>query len=139
MKTNNKNDIIFPVFDYDTDKFDREIIQIFLSRYRDILFQRDEMRVWSAIHKTADLTGNSEGVIAKTLVDYGLRVARASFPQDFLDHIDQLNIRSHSNRIEELPESYADLIEFWAYGGEDPFAFIYGASQHYEIPSFMTV
>ncbi len=113
-----KLNIIFPIYNDFTNAADKEIIQIFIQRYRDLNLSREDVKVTQAIHKTADLTGYSDGVITKILVDYGLRVNRRSLPQQFLDHIDTLGLRYKSR------PSYEKLKEFWVQEGEDVFAFV---------------
>jgi len=107
--------ISFPIYTSKTSAEDREIIQIFLSCYRDIQFQRDDTRILSAMEKTADVTGNSDGVIAKILVDYGLKAKRESFPHEFLNHIDACVMRGNISR------SIINLIETWRDHGHSIF------------------
>lgn len=136
----NKPDIIFPDLNMVKDHSEREIVQIFLQRFRDIPFPRDEMRVMQAIEKTANLTGYSDGVIAKILVDSGLRSSRISFPQEFLSHIDLLYLKKgRRNLSRKLKQSYADLKDFWQRSEENKFSFMQSVELQKHYDPYVTV
>ena len=138
MNNKSKPHIIFPIYDHVSDEKDREIIQMFLQRYRDINFMRSEVKVFNAIEKTADLSGNSDGVIAKILVDNGLRASRRSLPQDFLDHIDNLTLRMSAETYAISHQPFEELIEFWLEEGGDEYSFIGAPHTNQKLPSFLT-
>ena len=130
-----KPKIIFPVFDTAKDTTEREIIQIFLQRFRDIDTMRFEVKVLSAIHKTADLTGNSDGLITRILVDNGLRASRECLPEEFLEHIDMSAFRQTGG----IKVAYEDLKAFWMRETRNRFSFLHSPSFQNRLPSFMTV
>ena len=130
--------VIFPVIDSKCEAKDKEIIEIFIQRYRDINFMRAEIKILSSIEKTADLTGNSIGIITKILVDNGLRASRKSLPQEFLDHIDNLTLRAKGRFGGMLYMPYEELKEFWADQGEDVYAFQGSVYGNHELSSFLS-
>ena len=94
-----------PTFHTVTDRADHEVVQIFHQCFKNALHGRDDIKILSAIHKTADITGHGDAFIAKILVDNGLKAPRLAFPQDFLDHIDQSLLRSEEERFSTLSKS----------------------------------
>jgi len=74
---NKKNHIVFPVLEEASDSFDREIIQIFLQRFRDLYVTDNIMRLKRAVNKTADLIGCPDAYVERRLYQYGLRVEGA--------------------------------------------------------------
>lgn len=71
---NNKNHIVFPVLEEASDGFDREIIQIFLHRFRELYLTDNIARLKRAVQKTADLIGCPDAYVEKRLYQHGLRV-----------------------------------------------------------------
>lgn len=75
MKLKNKQShIVFPVLEEASDSFDREIIQIFLQRFRDLCAVDNIIRLKRAVNKTADLIGCPDVYVEKRLHQFGLRV-----------------------------------------------------------------
>ena len=99
---------------------------------------RPQGRVLSAIQKAALLTGNSEGVITKILVDHGLRASRRSLPQEFLDFIDGLSLRCFEQSLSPLPSYYEDLRSFWMDCDEPPISSIERDVSQFKEMSLMT-
>ncbi|PCH99451.1 MAG: hypothetical protein COB76_05720 [Alphaproteobacteria bacterium] len=130
--------VTLPTFQAVQDRGDHEALQIFTHAFRNARQGRDEIKVLSAIHKTADITGQSDAFISKILVEHGLLAPRLSFPQDFLDHIDQSFIRQEEGRFSILSKSYRSVLQFWSDHGEDPFAFVRRGHKAYQTPSFLT-
>lgn len=128
--------IIFPILENAKDNQEYEVINIFLIRFRDLNDCRDDVRVLKSIYKTADLTACSDGLVAKILIDHGLRAPRQSLPQEFLDHIDGLALRKTSLMSMKLKESYRDLKDFWINQGGNPFSFLHSIPAQSRIPSF---
>lgn len=135
---NAETKIHFPKFNSAMDANDKEAVQIFLQSHAAIPHSREEVRILSAIHKTADLVGVSDAYISKTLVDYGLKAPRLAFPADFLDHIDNALLRSDQAGFSVLSKSYNGLINYWASIGEDPFEFAKNPVPAYTVSSFIT-
>jgi len=109
MILNNKdNNIVLPIIEQAETHEEKEITLIFLHYYRDLAVSSSDVRVFRAIDKAATLTGYSEAVIAKTLVNCGLRSSRRSLPQEFLNHVDMMLYRVHACK------SYKALKKFWS-------------------------
>lgn len=135
-----KTQIIFPDLNKAHDSFDKEVVQIFLQCFRNIQFPRDDMRVMQAIERTADLTGNSDGLISKILVDNGLRACRECFPQEFLSHIDLLCLKKGRRTLsQKLKKSHSDLKDFWRFNGDNKFSFIQPVNTQSYCPPYVTV
>jgi|GEM_PF-2098744 len=117
--------ISFPEFQVSMDANDKEIIHIFLQFQSDMAYFHvdTDIKILSAIHKTANLVGVGDTYIAKVLVDFGLCAPRSAFPEDFLDHIDNIRIRSEQVGVSLLSESYKKLVHYWTMTGEEPVAF----------------
>jgi hypothetical protein len=62
-----------------------------------------------------------DALVAKTLVDYGLRAPRQSFPAEYLEFIDKSLLRS-GWEIGGPTASAAELKAHWDNIGEDKFA-----------------
>lgn len=125
-----RHQIILPDFQSSPDKIDREIVQIFMQSFRDSDFSRDEIKILTAIGKTANVTGNSDALVSKILVDNGLQAPRMAFPQEFLDHIDKASVRRVHHGLATISARYRKLMDFWVQTGEDPFAFAKGRQTH---------
>ena len=138
---NNKNDSIvaLPHFDKVKASDEREIIQIFLSAWTHGRYADDKQNVLHAIYKTADLTGNSDAFIAKTLVDNGLKAQRDSFPQEFLRHVDYLTLGRDQGVLAHITRSYQSLIQFWEALDEAGDLSMAGCMHHHDAPSHALV
>jgi len=137
--TNFHTDIIFPMIGKGCENQDRDIIQIFMQSFRIQNHSRGEVRVFQSIAETSDVTGFSDGVVAKTLVDHGLRASRNAFPIEFINHVDRGSLSSTSQLTNYFKTSYRDLKDFWCDSGESPFAFLQSIPDRAQIPSFLNV
>ena len=120
MNTNTEQTVFtVPHCDAKTDANSREIIHIFnhgLVTFEDL---KDELRVLKSIYRAADLTGNSDALVSKILVDHGLKAPRRAFPDDFLEHIDTIAMMEAKTIFSGLSESYNRLIQFWNAIGDE--------------------
>ena len=98
-----------------------EIYARFMRHLRLVPNSRAEIKVLSAILFTADMMDLGDGLIAKTLVDLGLRAPRAAFPESWLEHVDRCLMR---NRWEfgGPSKEIIELKKYWDAIGEDRFA-----------------
>lgn len=104
---------LLPVLHNDLRSEDREVIAIFLQRYRDILFMREDQKILSCIEKAAEITSHSPQKISAILLNNGLRATRRSFPQTFLDEIDMIAYHQRG-RVGDFDQSaYDDIIDYW--------------------------
>lgn len=71
------------------DKFEMEVYARFMKHLRHIPNSRIEIKILSSIQFTADMLDTNDALIAKTLVDLGLKASRKAFPVAFLDFVDK--------------------------------------------------
>ena len=111
-------------------RFEMEIYARFMRHLRNVPNSRMEIKILSAIRFTADMLDIGEELVAKTLVDLGLRAPRKALPGTFLDFCDKCMLRRswdapddevHSDRS-GLPPAVRMLKEHWEVTGEDRFA-----------------
>ena len=115
------SNFILPIDTIQLSEQDRELVRIFLLRYRDIVFMREEQKILFSIEKTADLIGKSCCKVASVLVDCGLRASRRSFPQTFLDEIDTIAFRKQGRFTALERPAFDELVLFWQNMNENTF------------------
>ncbi len=93
----------------------------FMRHLRHVPNSRGEIKVLSAIQFTADMMDLADALIAKMLVEKGLRAPRAAFPNTYLEHVDKSLMRSGWD-IGGPCESTLSLKQYWDNIGEDRFA-----------------
>jgi hypothetical protein len=98
-----------------------EIYARFMRHLRMVPNSRSEIKVLSAIQFTADMMDLGDALVAKTLVDLGLRAPRRAMPAAYLDHVDRSLMRSGWDVGGPSPSSL-ELKSHWDMIGEDPFA-----------------
>lgn len=70
-------------------------------------------RIYTAIEKTAAKTGNTPEVVARALVESGLRAAKESFPGKFVANIEGSRVSPRWN-IGGMTPQQRELISFWS-------------------------
>jgi len=70
-----------------------EIYARFMRHLRMMPGNEGAVKILSAIQFTADMLDLRDALVAKTLVDLGLRAPRRAFPSDYLDHSDETLMR----------------------------------------------
>ena len=103
--------------------FEMEIYARFMRHLREVPNSRMEIKILSAIQFTADLMDHGDALVAKTLVDLGLRAPRKAFPLAFLDFADKSMARRSWDEGSCPAPSVAALKHHWDRIGEDRFAF----------------
>lgn len=98
-----------------------EIYARFMQHLRLVPNSCDDVKVLSSIQFTADMLDISDALIAKTLVDLGLRTPRAALPADYLDFVDKTLLRGGWH-VGGPTASTAELKAHWDIIGEDKFA-----------------
>ncbi len=93
----------------------------FMRHLRNVPNSRTEIKVLSAIQFTADMMDHSDAHVAKALVELGLRAPRMAFPADFLDFMDNAQMRS-GWEIGSPTQAMKELKDHWDRIGEDKFA-----------------
>ncbi len=103
-------------------KFEMEIYATFMRHLRHVPNSRMEIKILSAIQFTADTMDIGDALVAKTLVDLGLRAPRKAFPVAFLDFVDRTSHRKALDHSGTACTHILDLREHWDLIGEDRFA-----------------
>lgn len=71
------------------------------------------LRIHAAILQTATKSGNAPEVVARALVEQGLRASRESFPGKFVETIEKKGGMPKWN-ISAVTKQQRELLEFWA-------------------------
>lgn len=102
-------------------KSEMEIYARFMRHLRMVPNSRMEIKVLSAIQFTADMIDIGDALVAKTLVDLGLRAPRKAFPSDYLEFVDNSLLRT--GWVVGGPSASAAALKLhWDQIGEDKFA-----------------
>lgn len=101
-------------------RFERDVYARFMRHLRQVPNSRLETKILAAIQFTADMMDTGDALVAKTLVDMGLRAPRRAFPVAFLDFADRAMLRS-SWEHGLPPASVMGLNHHWERIGEDRF------------------
>ncbi len=114
--------IIYPLPPQDVDKarFEMEVYARFMGHLRNVPHSREDIKVLTAIEFTADIMDTSDALVAKTLLDLGLRAPRRSFPATFLEFVDHTIARTNWE-TGSAPSSVNELAEHWNVIGEGRF------------------
>ncbi len=104
---------------------EREVYARFMRHLRNVPNNVMAIKILSAIQFTADMMDVGDSLIAKTLVDCGLRAPRQAFPSDYLEFIDRALMRS-GWEVGGPSASAAELKAHWDDIGEDKFAAVRG-------------
>jgi hypothetical protein len=75
-------------------RFEMDVYARFMRHLRNVPNSRMDIKILSAIQFTADMMDTGDALIAKTLVDLGLKAPRAAFPLSFLDFVDKSRMRN---------------------------------------------
>ncbi len=98
-----------------------ELYARFMRHLRMVPNSREEIKVLSAIQFTADMMDLRDDLVAKILVDLGLRAVRKAFPAAYLEHVDKSLLRS-GFELGGPDAATLDLKSYWDAKGEDKFA-----------------
>lgn len=98
-----------------------EIYARFMRHLRHVPNSRTEIKILSSIQFTADMMDITDALVAKTLVDMGLRAPRKAFPASFLEHADNALMRTGWD-VGGPSNALIDLKKHWDDIGEDRFA-----------------
>lgn len=120
-KTINKPDttiLPLPPTAEEKDKFEMEIYARFMRHLRCVPSSRMDLKVLSSIQFTADMMDCNDALVAKTLVDLGLRAPRRAYPASYLDFTDGVLMRAGWNG-DSISGSVRALCDHWGMLGED--------------------
>ncbi len=84
----------------------------FLHQFSTLRGRDDNHRIYMAIEKTAALSGHAPEVVAKTLVEQGLRAERDSFPGAFIEAM-ETGARMPHWAAPVSRENYCELLGLW--------------------------
>jgi hypothetical protein len=70
------------------------------------------LRIYTAIEQTAGKTGSAPEVVARALVESGLRAARESFPHKFVQTVEHNSVTPRWN-LKSATEQQRELLSFW--------------------------
>lgn len=118
---------VLPLSPTEKDHMDSHICRKFIRHLRHVPSSRMTVKILASIQYTADMLDCSDSLIAKVLVDYGLRAPRAAFPEGFLKHVDS-SFQYEPMSIAAASWSYKALHDHW-YGIGDvamPYPCYYG-------------
>ena len=101
--------------------FEMEVYARFMRHLRHVPNSRMEIKILSAIQFTADIMDHGDALVAKTLVDLGLRAPRKAFPATFLDFVDRCAQRRSWTGSSVPPAQVLELKEHWDVIGENRF------------------
>lgn len=100
-------------------RFEMEIYARFMRHLRQVPNSRMEIKILSSVQFTADMLDISEPLVAKTLVDMGLRAPRKAFSMEFLDFCDRCLLRGSDDS--SVPLAVVMLKQHWDGIGEERF------------------
>lgn len=96
----------------DDTRFDMEVYARFMRDLRQSNSRDLERAVYLSIQHTAELMDTSDALVAKILIDLGLRAPRSSFPETFLEFADD-SLQRRAWESGSAPASLALLGAFW--------------------------
>lgn len=114
--------IILPLRPEDNTSFEAGLYDRFIHHLRHVPNSRMEIKILSAIQFTADSIDHGDALVAKTLVDLGLRAPRKAFPVSFLEFVDRSIARQGWDLGSYPPSSVMELKVHWDKIGEDMFS-----------------
>ena len=89
----------------------------FLHEFQSLRTKESYFRIYTAIEKTAAKTGNAPDVVARALVESGLRASKESFPGSFVSAIEQRREMPRWNLAAMTPQQ-RELMHFWGVSTE---------------------
>lgn len=103
-----------------------EVYARFMKHVRLVPHSQMKIKILSAIQFTSDMLDLNDAIVAKALVDMGLRGPRDAFPETYLDHVDRAMM--HMGWDVGAPGAGAIAIhDHWSkIGGEDVFSYSAG-------------
>jgi hypothetical protein len=109
-----------PIAQGTDQEFEKEVYNRFMSHLRHVPNSRLEIKILSSIQFTADMMDCGDALIAKTLVDIGLKAPRKAFPLSFLDFVDK-SLARRAWDVGSASASILQLNDHWVKIGENKF------------------
>lgn len=104
----------------DEMRFEMEVYARFMRHLRLVPGTRMDIKILSSIQFTADMMDHGDALVARILVDMGLRAPRRAFPVAFIDFIDKSAQRFAAGLGTPAPAALM-LRQHWDRIGEDRF------------------
>jgi len=116
------NSIVLPIIHPgETGSLELDLYARFMRHLRCVPTSEMDIKILASIQFTADIMDMNDSLVAKMLVDMGLRAPRRAFPASYLDYVDRTLMRS-GFEIGGPKESTIALKHHWDAIGEDCFA-----------------
>ena len=107
-----------PALQGNPDTLTRHFLTQFLHEFQRQKGTDTYFRIYAAIENTAAKTGTAPDVVARALVESGLRAARESFPGSFVATVEK-NAHAPRWNIVSTTEQQRELLSFWNAGVSD--------------------
>ena len=108
----NPQEFSLPTTPQQADTLTKHFCTHFLHEFQSSRGTDSYFRIYTAIEKTASKTGNAPEVVARALVESGLRASKESFPGSFVSAIEQRRATPHWNLAAATPQQ-RELLRFW--------------------------
>lgn len=106
------------------DRFEMEVYARFMRHLRLMPGSRMDIKILSAIQFTADMMDHGDALVAKILVDLGLRVPRRALPVAYNDFVDK-SMQRHARGNGSPSQALLALKAHWDAIGEDEVSFVH--------------
>lgn len=93
--------------------FEMEVYARFMRTLREGSEVRPEARIRTSIELTAECISHGDALVAKLLVDLGLRAPRTAFPPSYLEFVDRVLSRNGWDMMQGAPKAVLELARFW--------------------------
>jgi hypothetical protein len=107
--------VSLPALSGDADTLTRHFLTQFMHEFQRQRGKDTYFRIYAAIESTAAKTGTPPEVVARALVESGLRAARESFPGKFVATVEKRSTEPRWN-IGAATEQQRELLDFWNAG-----------------------
>ena len=104
-----------PSLPANADTLTRHFFSQFMLEFQSQRSTDSYFRIYTAIEKTASKTGNAPEVVARALVESGLRASRECFPRNFITAIEKNSVMPKWNFHAMTPQQ-RELLSFWSAG-----------------------
>jgi hypothetical protein len=104
-----------PALNSNADTLTRHFLTQFLHEFQSQRGPDTYFRIYTAIEKTAAKTGSPPEIVARCLVESGLRAARESFPGKFVASVEK-NALAPKWNLNSTTEQQRELLSFWNAG-----------------------
>lgn len=111
-KPHKQDTYALPSLTAQADTLTRHFLMQFMHEFQKQREANTGLRIYKAIESTAGKTGNSPEVVARALVETGLRAERHSFPEKFITLVESNALTPRWN-IGAITPHQRELLDFW--------------------------